>query len=93
MTWLMSIAAGAAIGYFLFHFLGNSTNRSGEGEGERKRLHKSATNRQIAGVCGGIAEYLDADPTVVRLATVLLVFGWGSGLLAYIICALVLPAE
>ena len=57
------------------------------------RLHKSRTDKKIAGVCGGIAEYLHVDPTIVRLVTVMLVFGWGSGLLAYIICALVLPEE
>ena len=42
-------------------------------------------------MCGGIAEYLNADPSVIRLVTVLLIFGWGSGLLAYIVLALVLP--
>ena len=57
------------------------------------RLHKSRKDRKVAGVCGGIAEYLHVDSTVVRLVTVLLVLGWGSGLLAYIICALVFPEE
>ena len=47
----------------------------------------------VAGVCGGIAEYLNADPTIVRLVTILLVLGWGSGLLAYIVCAIVMPEE
>ena len=56
-----------------------------------KRLYKSTKDVKIAGVCGGIAEYFDLDPTIVRLATVLLMFGWGSGLLAYIIAALVMP--
>ena len=49
------------------------------------------TDKKIAGVCGGIAEYLNADPTIIRLAFALLVLGWGSGVMAYIICALVLP--
>ena len=48
-------------------------------------------DKKIAGVCGGIAEYLNADPTIIRLAFALLVLGWGSGELAYIVCALVLP--
>ena len=56
-----------------------------------KKLAKSNKNRKICGVCGGIAEYLNADPSVIRLVTVLLIFGWGSGLLAYIVLALVLP--
>ena len=56
-----------------------------------KKLCKSNTNKKICGVCGGIAEYLNADPTIIRLAFALLVLGWGSGVMAYIICALVLP--
>ena len=62
-------------------------------EAPKARLHKSRTNKQIAGVCGGIAEYLKVDPSIVRLVTIILMFGWGSGLLAYIICAIVLPEE
>ena len=51
-----------------------------------KRLVKSYQNRQICGVCGGIAQYFNLDPTVVRLAG-------GSGVLAYIIAAIVMPPE
>ena len=58
-----------------------------------KRICKSATDKKLAGVCGGIAEYLKVDPSIVRLVTILLMFGWGSGILAYIVCALVLPEE
>lgn len=95
MSWIMTIAAGAALGYFLVQFL--TKKRAAEGgdaeAAPRTRLHKSTTDKQVAGVCGGIAEYLNVDPTIVRLATVVLVLGWGSGLLAYIIAALVLPQE
>ena len=56
-----------------------------------KRLYRSRTNRKIAGVCGGIGEYCNIDPTIVRLLALLLVFGYGSGLLAYLIAALVIP--
>ena len=92
MTWLMTVAAGAAIGYFMVQFVQkNRSTEETEPEAPRARLHKSATNKQIAGVCGGLAEYFNVDPTIVRLAAILLVLGWGSGLLAYIICALVLP--
>ena len=59
----------------------------------RARLHKSSTDKKLAGVCGGIAEYLKVDPSIIRLVTILLMFGWGSGILAYIVCALVLPEE
>lgn len=58
-----------------------------------KRLYRSEHNKRIAGVCGGIAEYLNIDPTVIRLAWVLLVFCAGGGILAYIIAALVMPTE
>ena len=96
MSWIMTIAAGAALGYFLVQFATKKRTAADGGEAEeapKARLHKSTTDKQVAGVCGGIAEYLGVDPTIVRLATVLLVLGWGSGLLAYIIAALVLPQE
>ena len=46
-----------------------------------KRLYRSKRDVMICGVCGGIAEYFDIDPTIVRLVAVVLVFGWGSGLI------------
>ena len=88
MKWIMSVAAGLAIGYFVYQAI--VSNRSGE-ERTTGRIHKSVKDRKIAGVCGGIAEYLNADPTMIRLVFALLVLGWGSGVLAYIVCALVLP--
>lgn len=57
----------------------------------RKRLCKSPIDRKIFGVCGGIAEYLGIDSTVVRLLWVLLVFGFGTGILAYILAAIIMP--
>lgn len=56
-----------------------------------KRLYKSRGSRMVSGVCGGIAEYFNIDPTIVRLLFVLLCFGGGSGILAYIIAAIVIP--
>ena len=56
-----------------------------------KRLVRSSSDRKIAGVCGGIAEYFNVDPTVVRLLWVILSCIGGSGLLAYIIAALIIP--
>lgn len=58
-----------------------------------KRLCKSQNDRKIWGVCGGIAEYFNVDSTLVRLIWALLVFCVGTGVLAYIIAALVLPNE
>lgn len=56
-----------------------------------KRLTKSRTDRKLCGVCGGFAEYLNMDPTLVRLLFVLLVCCAGTGVLAYIIAAIVMP--
>ena len=58
-----------------------------------KKLYKSATDRKIAGVCGGIAEYFNVDATLIRLAWVLFGLLGGSGLLAYIIAALIMPEQ
>ena len=56
-----------------------------------KKIYRSRTDRRLAGVCGGIAEYLNTDPTLIRLLWVLLVLFAGTGVLAYIICAIVIP--
>lgn len=57
-----------------------------------KRVFRSRRDRMVAGVCGGIAEYFDVDPTLIRLLWVAaIVFGFGSGLIIYIICAIVIP--
>lgn len=56
-----------------------------------KKLRKSITDRKISGVCGGIAEYLNIDPTVVRLLWMIFVFCGGSGIIAYIIAAIIMP--
>ena len=57
----------------------------------QKRLYKSQTDKKFCGVCGGIAEFFGIDSTVVRLIWALLIFCAGTGLLAYIVAALVLP--
>ena len=57
-----------------------------------KRLYRSNVNTMVCGVCGGIGEYFDIDPTLVRLAWVLLsLMSAGSGVLAYIIAAIIIP--
>ncbi len=56
-----------------------------------KRLHKSEREKMICGVCGGIAEYLDLDPTVVRIAWVAFSALGGSGLAVYVACAILMP--
>ena len=58
---------------------------------EGKKLYKSNTDKKIAGVCGGIAEYFNIDATLVRLGWVVFSLLGGSGLLAYIIAAIIMP--
>ena len=59
----------------------------------KKRLYKDHSDKKICGVCSGIAKYFNIDPTIVRLALVLFCVLGGSGILAYIICAIVMPDE
>ena len=57
---------------------------------EARRLYRSRTNRVLAGVCGGIGEYFNIDPVIIRiLAIVIPGFGW----FAYLICAIIIPNE
>ncbi len=56
-----------------------------------KKLYKSTTDKKIDGVCAGIATYFNLDPTVVRIAWVLFVALGGSGILAYILCMIIMP--
>lgn len=56
-----------------------------------KKLYRSTENRRIAGVCGGIGEYFDIDPTLVRLIAVALVLAGGSGVLGYILAWIIVP--
>lgn len=60
---------------------------------DMKRLVKSNQNRIICGVCGGIAQYFNIDPTVIRLVWVLFCLAGGSGILAYVIAAIIMPAD
>ena len=58
-----------------------------------KKLYKDKANEKICGVCAGIAKFFSIDPTVVRLALVAFCLLGGSGILAYIICAIVMPDD
>ncbi len=58
-----------------------------------KKLTKSATDRMICGVCGGVGEYLKIDPTVVRILWVIFSMMGGAGILAYIIAAIIIPEQ
>lgn len=58
-----------------------------------KRLYRSKTERKISGVCGGIAEYFDVDPTLIRLLWLCAIFFAGGGLFAYIVAIIVVPEK
>ncbi|MFC2026759.1 PspC domain-containing protein [Chloroflexota bacterium] len=58
-----------------------------------KKLYRSKTNRKIWGICGGLAEYFDVDPTLVRVLAVVSIFISGFGLIAYIVMRLVIPGR
>ena len=58
-----------------------------------KKLYRSKKNRILGGVCGGIAEYLRTDPTLVRLIWVISSLIWGLGILAYLIAWIIIPEK
>lgn len=58
-----------------------------------KRLYRIEDGKKIAGVCGGIAEYFNIDPTMVRLVWAIVSLSAGAGILAYIVAALVMPVK
>lgn len=57
-----------------------------------KKLHKSQKDKVLFGVCGGIAEYLDTDSTIVRIIFILIALGYGTGILVYLILAILMPS-
>lgn len=59
----------------------------------KKRLYKSVTDVKIAGVCAGIAEYFDIDPTLVRLGWVIFTLMGGAGIIGYIVAWIVMPTR
>lgn len=58
-----------------------------------KRLYRSSLDKQVGGVCGGLAEYLGLDPSLVRIAAILLMFVGGTGFLAYLVAWIVVPRD
>jgi len=59
----------------------------------KKKLYRSLENRKLAGVCGGIAEYFDIDPVMVRLVWVIFFLAGGAGILAYILAWIIIPQK
>jgi phage shock protein PspC (stress-responsive transcriptional regulator) len=99
LVWIiLSIVPGAIIGgivaYAAAWFLMPVAAASVRPPSLKPRLVRSATNRQLAGVCGGLAEYFGIDPTVVRIAAVILAIYPGAivcGLLAYAVAWFIIP--
>ncbi|MCR5396092.1 MAG: PspC domain-containing protein [Lachnospiraceae bacterium] len=60
---------------------------------EPKKLRRSATDKVFAGVCGGFGNYFGLDPVLIRLAWALCCLLAGTGLVAYIVCAIIIPEE
>ena len=58
-----------------------------------KKLYKIEEGKKVCGVCGGLAEYFNIDPTLVRVGWAILAFCGGSGILAYFICAAIMPTK
>ena len=59
-----------------------------------KKLKRSITDKKLFGVCGGLGEYLDSDPTVIRILFVVMACcGWGSGILLYLVAVLLMPID
>jgi phage shock protein C len=56
-----------------------------------KKLYRSSKQRIIAGICGGVAEYFNIDPVIVRLIWILFCFAWGLGIILYIIAWFIVP--
>lgn len=59
----------------------------------QKRLYRSTTNKNLAGVCGGLGEYFNIDPVLVRVLFVLTAMMGGPGLIVYIVLALIIPEQ
>lgn len=57
----------------------------------QKKLYLSSTNKKILGICGGIGEYLELDPTIIRVVFVLFALAYGAGILAYFLLYLIIP--
>ena len=58
-----------------------------------KKLYRSIADKKLCGVCGGLGEYFEVDSTLIRLLWVIFTFMGGAGLLAYIVCAIIVPQQ
>lgn len=74
--------------------VGGMARRDALGESVmQKRLYRSRTDRMLLGVCGGLGKYFDVDPTLVRVIAVVLLLLGLTGILVYLVLAVVIPVE
>ncbi len=94
VTVLLALFTGIGfIGYFVAWLVMPLGTQAAVPSPPTRRLRRSVSDRKIAGVCSGVAHYLDIDPTVVRIVWLLLVLFAGTGVLAYLVLWLVLPLD
>ncbi|MBC8435000.1 PspC domain-containing protein [archaeon] len=58
-----------------------------------KKLYRSKTDKIIAGVCGGLGDYFEVDPVLIRLLWIFLIFGYGFGVFAYLVAWIIIPLK
>jgi phage shock protein C len=81
------------VDYTAWNYYALLNERIEEGSME-KRLYRSRNNRMLAGVCGGLANYFNVDPTVIRVITIILLLAFNiMALIAYFVLALIIPVE
>ncbi|MFP4424571.1 MAG: PspC domain-containing protein [Candidatus Woesearchaeota archaeon] len=89
IVWIVVLVLLNIIGAIIYFLMRNKDIKT-----NNKELKRSSDNKVLAGVCGGIGEYLQIDPTVIRLIWVLLsIFSIGTGILLYILAALIMPGQ
>ena len=93
LFFLVSLFFGGigALVYLLLWIMVPEKPGTGSAAGPAKGLHLSRTDRKIAGVCGGLGEWLDVDPVFLRVAFVLLALAGGLGIVVYIVLWLFVP--
>lgn len=93
LFWIVVILLLSIIGAALY-FIFSKTVKLGKINVRGKKLLRSRKNKMIAGVCGGLGNYLGVDPTLIRLLWVLFAFfSFGMGILAYVIAWIIIPEE
>lgn len=58
-----------------------------------KRIYRSSTDKMVGGVCGGLGEYFEIDPTIIRIIWLVCVFVAGGGLFAYLLALIIIPSD